>query len=78
MSFIESQERVALRGVVRDLGQRYGFEYFERVARAGEHADELWHEAGKLGFLGVNLPEQHGGGGASRKMFRGACVSSGF
>lgn len=64
MSFVESPERVALREVVRDLGSRYGFEYFSRVARAGEHADELWAEAGKLGFLGVNLPAEHGGGGA--------------
>ena len=25
---------------------------------------QLWQEAGKLGFLGVNLPERYGGGGA--------------
>lgn len=64
MSFVESPERVALREVVSDLGRRYGFEYFQRVSRAGRHADELWAEAGKLGFLGVNLPAEHGGGGA--------------
>jgi alkylation response protein AidB-like acyl-CoA dehydrogenase len=64
MSFVESAERQALRSVVRDLGRRYGFEYYARVSRAGQHADELWAEAGKLGFLGVNLPAEHGGGGA--------------
>lgn len=64
MSFVESPERVALREVVSDLGRRYGYDYFARVSRAGEHADELWAEAGKLGFLGVNLPTEHGGGGA--------------
>ena len=31
---------------------------------AGETTDELWSEAGKLGLLGVNLPEEYGGGGA--------------
>ncbi len=64
MSFVESPERVALREVVADLAGRYGFAYFSRVARAGKHCDELWAEAGKLGFLGVNLPVEYGGGGA--------------
>lgn len=64
MSFVETQEQRALRATVHDLGSRYGFDYYQRVARAGEHADELWAEAGKLGFLGVNLPAEHGGGGA--------------
>jgi alkylation response protein AidB-like acyl-CoA dehydrogenase len=64
MSFVETAEQQALRGVVAGLGRRYGFEYFERTARAGKHADELWAEAGSLGLLGVNLPEEYGGGGA--------------
>src|SRR5699024_3125542 len=33
-------------------------------ARAGEPLTELWNEAAALGFLGVNLPEEYGGGGA--------------
>lgn len=64
MSFIESPERVALRAAVRELGSRYGFAYYEKVSRAGQHTDELWAEAGRAGFLGVNLPEEYGGGGA--------------
>ncbi|MDH6119135.1 acyl-CoA dehydrogenase [Kitasatospora sp. GAS204B] len=61
---IETPERIALRKAVGDLGRRYGSPYFLAKARAGEHTDELWSEAGKLGFLGVNLPEEYGGGGA--------------
>jgi alkylation response protein AidB-like acyl-CoA dehydrogenase len=63
MSFTESDERRELRKVVSELGKKYGYEWFNRQARTGGHTTELWLEAGKLGFLGVNLPEQYGGGG---------------
>jgi alkylation response protein AidB-like acyl-CoA dehydrogenase len=63
-SFIESEERQALRKAVAALVANYGQEYYLERARAHQHTDELWNEAGKLGFLGVNLPEQYGGGGA--------------
>ncbi|WUJ73990.1 acyl-CoA/acyl-ACP dehydrogenase [Kribbella soli] len=63
MSFVESEERRELRKVVSELGKKYGYEWFNRQARSGGHTTELWLEAGKLGFLGVNLPEQYGGGG---------------
>jgi alkylation response protein AidB-like acyl-CoA dehydrogenase len=63
VSFVESPERQALRTAVAALGSRYGHAYTLRKARAGEHLDELWREAGALGYLGVNLPERWGGGG---------------
>ncbi|HWD82578.1 MAG TPA: acyl-CoA dehydrogenase family protein, partial [Kribbella sp.] len=63
MSFVESEERRELRKVVGELGKKYGYEWFNQQARTGGHTTELWLEAGKLGFLGVNLPEQYGGGG---------------
>ncbi|TDD29912.1 acyl-CoA dehydrogenase family protein [Kribbella turkmenica] len=63
MSFIESEERRALRKAVGELGKKYGYAWFNQQARTGGHTTELWLEAGKLGYLGVNLPEQYGGGG---------------
>jgi alkylation response protein AidB-like acyl-CoA dehydrogenase len=63
LDFDEGDELRALRAAVADLGSRYGQSYFLEQARAGGRTDALWAEAGKAGFLGVNLPEAYGGGG---------------
>jgi alkylation response protein AidB-like acyl-CoA dehydrogenase len=63
MNFVESEERQALREAVAALGKRYGHEYYVKQARSGGHTDELWNEAGRLGYLGVAVPEEYGGGG---------------
>lgn len=55
MSIVETREHQDLRAAVAALGRRHG-RAFDR--------DTLWSEAGKLGYLGVNLPEEYGGGGA--------------
>ncbi|MFG2290909.1 acyl-CoA dehydrogenase family protein [Streptomyces sp. NPDC048595] len=60
---IETEEHRALREAVAALGRRYGREYFATAVAEGRHTDELWREAAKLGYLGVNLPEEYGGGG---------------
>ncbi|OEJ26365.1 acyl-CoA dehydrogenase [Streptomyces agglomeratus] len=59
----ETEEHRALRAAVAALGKRYGRDYFATVVREGAHPDALWAEAAKLGYLGVNLPEEYGGGG---------------
>jgi alkylation response protein AidB-like acyl-CoA dehydrogenase len=65
MSFTETAEQKQLRASVARLAQRYNYvDYVLPRARAGRPLTELWDEAGKLGFLGVNLPERYGGGGA--------------
>ncbi|MFK8910322.1 acyl-CoA dehydrogenase family protein [Streptomyces sp. YS-3] len=53
-SAVESQELKDLRAAVAALGRRHG---------RGHEREALWAEAAKLGYLGVNLPEEYGGGG---------------
>ena len=52
-----------LRDTVRRIGSDFGPDYFLAKARAHEHTHELWHAAAEAGLVGVNLPEEHGGGG---------------
>lgn len=49
-SFIENDERRALRQAVAAMAANYGQDYYLEKARAQQHTDELWNEAGKLGF----------------------------
>ncbi|GAA0332224.1 acyl-CoA dehydrogenase [Streptomyces blastmyceticus] len=63
MTLVESTEHADLRAAVAALGRRYGREYVSQAVREGKHTDELWAEAGELGYLGVNLPVEYGGGG---------------
>jgi alkylation response protein AidB-like acyl-CoA dehydrogenase len=62
-SFTESQERLALRREVSRLASQYGREWFTEKARAGEKTTELWLEIARNGYLGINIPEEYGGGG---------------
>jgi len=64
MTFTESPERQALRESVRQVARKFGVQYAVEHARRGEPLTELWQAMGAAGFLGVNLPEEYGGGGA--------------
>ena len=63
MNFDLTSEQEQLRDAVAALGRRYGHRYFVEKAKSGGRTDELWAEAGKLGYLGVSVPEEFGGGG---------------
>ena len=62
-AFTESEERQELRKQVARLAGKYGREYFTGQARSGGKTTELWLEIGKNGYLGINIPEEYGGGG---------------
>ena len=62
-AFTESDERQALRREVAKLAGTFGREYFTAQARSGGKTTDLWLAIGKNGYLGINIPEEYGGGG---------------
>src|SRR4029450_2365381 len=63
VAFSESEERQTLRREVARLAKGYGREYFTTQARTGGKTTELWLEIAQNGYLGINIPEEYGGGG---------------
>lgn len=64
MEFSVSEDHSALRSAVADLAASFGHSYYTQKSESGERTTELWTALGKQGFLGVNIAEQYGGGGA--------------
>jgi alkylation response protein AidB-like acyl-CoA dehydrogenase len=62
--FLESDEHQMLRAAVGKLAARYGHRYYLEVSRGGRKATELWAELAQYGYIGVNIPQEYGGGGA--------------
>jgi alkylation response protein AidB-like acyl-CoA dehydrogenase len=63
MDFRESEEQEMLRETIAKIASRFGHSYYVDKARTGAKTDELWDAIAEGGFVGVNLPESHGGGG---------------
>jgi alkylation response protein AidB-like acyl-CoA dehydrogenase len=64
VDFTEPVEHRELRRAVGAVTDNYGGGYFAEKAAAHEPTTELWQDLARLGFVGINLPEQFGGGGA--------------
>lgn len=64
MEFTEPDEHTALRSAVGRITDAFGPEYFRNKAATGEPTTELWRALGEHGFIGINIPEPYGGGGA--------------
>ena len=64
MDFLEPPEHQELRSAIGAVTDKYGSDYFAERAAAGEPTTELWTDLAEHGFIGINLPEEFGGGGA--------------
>lgn len=63
MDFLETQEQTMLRRAIAEIAGDFGHEYFAARGRRGEKVEELWEALATGGFVGVNIPEEYGGGG---------------
>ncbi|MEV6641466.1 acyl-CoA dehydrogenase family protein [Amycolatopsis sp. NPDC051371] len=63
MDVLESDETRDLRAAVGAIAAPFGGRYYVEHAREGRECTELWHALGDAGFIGVNIPEEYGGGG---------------
>src|SRR5260370_667322 len=63
VDFAESEEPRALRSAVAGIAAKFGPRYYAEHAAARRPCDELWQALGDAGFIGVNIPEEYGGGG---------------
>ncbi|MFG1647505.1 acyl-CoA dehydrogenase family protein [Amycolatopsis sp. NPDC049252] len=63
MDVFESDEARDLRAAVGAIAAPFGGRYYVEHAREGRECTELWHALGDAGFIGVNIPEEYGGGG---------------
>jgi alkylation response protein AidB-like acyl-CoA dehydrogenase len=59
----DTDEQAMLRESIAKLARSFGHEYYAAKARENGRTTELWQAVGEQGYLGVNLPEEYGGGG---------------
>ena len=63
LPLVPSEEETDIRASVAGICSKFGPRYMRERHEAGEPPTELWDALASKGFLGVNLPEEYGGGG---------------
>src|SRR5918997_2205146 len=63
LPLVPSDEERQIREAVRGICDGFPEDYARRKHAAGEPPTELWDALASKGYLGVNLPEEWGGGG---------------
>lgn len=62
-AFLSDAEETELRASVHGIVAKFGNAYFTHCSETLQHPTEVWDALAAGGFVGVNLPEQYGGGG---------------
>jgi alkylation response protein AidB-like acyl-CoA dehydrogenase len=63
LPLVPSDEERQIREAVRGICDGFPEDYARQKYAAGEPPTELWDALAEKGYLGVNLPEEWGGGG---------------
>ena len=64
MEFDENPDHKAIRAAVAKIVAPFGGKYYTERAEKHLPTTELWQALSRQGFIGINVPEQFGGGGA--------------
>lgn len=73
MNDTDDADLAQVRAAVGAIAGRFGGQYYARKADAREPTTELWRELGAHGYLGINIPEAYGGGGAGMAELVAVC-----
>jgi alkylation response protein AidB-like acyl-CoA dehydrogenase len=73
MDFAEPEELALLRQSVAAVAGRFGHGYYVEQSRSGGNTQALWDAVAELGFMGVNIPEEYGGGGRGMVELAAVC-----
>jgi alkylation response protein AidB-like acyl-CoA dehydrogenase len=76
MDFAPNEEHLALRAAVAAICDGFGAEYYQTRAESRTPTTELWQSLADHGYVGINLPEQYGGGGAGLAELAMVCEES--
>jgi alkylation response protein AidB-like acyl-CoA dehydrogenase len=76
MDFAPNEDHAALRAAVAAICDDFGRDYYTQKAEAREPTNELWRTLGNHGFIGINIPEEYGGGGAGLEELAIVCEES--
>jgi acyl-CoA dehydrogenase len=63
MDFDTNPEHEAIESTAREVADEYGPEYWREKEENGEFAGGFWNELADVGFQGLLVPEEYGGGG---------------